>query len=251
GERGQQTERLVGMLAERDVVAEVVADAHVLAADLPDPLGVLGGAPALVVLDRQAHAVLPEDWLGALDRSLVRFEAFLEVLEPRELLVATAGERRVRRDRAQLGGGADAGLVRLDVGVAARRRHAHDDAHLEPVELLAQRADLAGVARRADARHAEAERVAVLDDVEVSGPAAVREAGAFSAHAAELRLRRAGLRPEERQAAERHAGQRGSGAGNQFASCHGPFSSTPSWRGRAGSLVNRASTTERLVRSAL
>ena len=80
-------QRLGRILAERDVVAEVVAGADLLAADALDPRDVLGGAPAFVILDRQLDLVLAQHRLGDLHRALMTLEAGLERFETVELLV--------------------------------------------------------------------------------------------------------------------------------------------------------------------
>ena len=55
--RQQQPQGLGRLFAERYVVAEIEVDAHPFAAHALQPRGLLGGAPAFVVLDTQTHLV--------------------------------------------------------------------------------------------------------------------------------------------------------------------------------------------------
>ena len=197
---GQQiAECLGGFLAEREVVAEIEVNADPLAAQTLQPRGLLGGSPALVVLDTQADAVFAQDGLGQRDRFLAALEVLAELLEAVHLLVAAARHGGVQRDGAALFGRLHGRIERRDSGFVARVADVEDQTHVVAFHLLPEGLDGFGVRdRQARFHHAKAQPVAVLDEIEWFGAAAAgaradRKARRCAAQVGELfrwRLRR-------------------------------------------------------------
>ena len=147
-----------------------------------------------MVLDRQLDLVLAQHRLGELDGALVTLEARLEGFEGIELLVASRGERRVRRHRSELADRANASLVLRKRARLFRRRQADDDAHPVAFDLLAQltnRLEVCGGQVHADCTETEA--ATVLEDVKPSGARTVPKPRRLAAHVFEHR--RLGLKP--------------------------------------------------------
>ena len=137
GVRGQILAGIHGIFAERDVVAEVQAHAHPLAAQPFHPRRLFGRTPALVVLDREPHLVLAQNRLRQLHGRLVALEAGLEAGEVVEFLVAPRRHGGVQRDRSQILRSLHLSVERRNpVGIVGETRIAHQ-VHVVALDLRA------------------------------------------------------------------------------------------------------------------
>ena len=126
-----------------------------------------------MVLDAQAHAVLAQDGFGERDGFLAAFEVLAELLEGVHVLVAASRHGGVQGDGAALAGGLHGGVEGRDSGFVARIAHVEDEAHVVAFHLLPERLDGFRIgAGQPRFHHAEAQVVAVLDEVERFGAAA-------------------------------------------------------------------------------